>query len=377
VKGAGPEIGDGALAPGGGTPRGGLAALSRARPFAVLVTYALGAAGGLAALLVHLPLPWLLGPLFAVGGASLAGAPRPVLPASRQAGQAAIGAALGLYFTPAVLLAVAAAFPWMLATCLATVLAALLGARLLSRHAGVSRATAFYACVPGGAAEMAVLGERDGGDPSVIAVSQGLRVAAVVTVIPLSVALAGARGADAWAPVALPVAAAGLLRLSAFSAAAGFAGQLARVPNAWLLGPLAASAAITAGGLGASAVPRGLVDVAQVLMGCALGSRFARESFRGAGALVRAIVLAIAQGVVLLAAFALLLAALSGHSPWTLVLATAPGGIAEMCLTARNLQLGVPLVTAFHVLRLVVLLTLAPLAFRLWGHRALGTPPRR
>jgi hypothetical protein len=34
----------------------------------------------------------------------------------------------------------------------------------------------------------------------------------------------------------------------------------------------------------------------------------------------------------------------------------APGGIAEMCVTAKVLQLGVPLVTAFHVTRLAVLL---------------------
>ena len=51
----------------------------------------------------------------------------------------------------------------------------------------------------------------------------------------------------------------------------------------------------------------------------------------------------------------------------TLLLATAPGGIAEMCLTARTLRLGVPLVTAFHVLRLVLLLVLAPTVFRLWS----------
>jgi len=42
----------------------------------------------------------------------------------------------------------------------------------------------------------------------------------------------------------------------------------------------------------------------------------------------------------------------------TLVLATAPGGIAEMCLTAQALQLGVPVVTAFHATRVVTLLLL-------------------
>jgi hypothetical protein len=40
----------------------------------------------------------------------------------------------------------------------------------------------------------------------------------------------------------------------------------------------------------------------------------------------------------------------------TLVLATAPGGLAEMCITAKVLQLGVPLVTAAHVTRVFLLL---------------------
>jgi membrane AbrB-like protein len=249
------------------------------------------------------------------------------------------------------------------------VLTGVAGARLLGRRAGLSEATAFYACVPGGAAEMAVLGERAGGDPSVIAVAQALRVLAVVVVVPLGVTVFAARGTDPWIPEVLGTTPAGLARLAVFGGAAGLAAQLARLPNAWLLGPLAASAALTAGDLGASAIPRLLVDAGQVLVGCALGSRFERESFRGASALVFAMVLATAQALFLLAAFAAGLAAISGHPVWTLLLATAPGGIAEMSLTARALRLGVPLVTAFHVLRLVVLLTLAPLAFRLW-HRA-------
>jgi uncharacterized protein len=48
-----------------------------------------------------------------------------------------------------------------------------------------------------------------------------------------------------------------------------------------------------------------------------------------------------------------------------MVLATAPGGIGEMCITAKVLQLGVPLVTAAHVARVLILVaTTAPL-FRL------------
>jgi len=60
--------------------------------------------------------------------------------------------------------------------------------------------------------------------------------------------------------------------------------------------------------------------------------------------------------------FAWLMAWLTGLHPATLILGTAPGGIAEMAITAKVLQLGVPVVTAFQVCRLVaVLLMVGPL----------------
>jgi uncharacterized membrane protein AbrB (regulator of aidB expression) len=44
------------------------------------------------------------------------------------------------------------------------------------------------------------------------------------------------------------------------------------------------------------------------------------------------------------------------------VLGTSPGGIAEMAITAKVLQPGVPVVTAFQVCRLVaVLMLVAPI----------------
>ncbi len=54
----------------------------------------------------------------------------------------------------------------------------------------------------------------------------------------------------------------------------------------------------------------------------------------------------------------------SGVPAPSLVLAIAPGGIAEMCITAKVLQLGVPLVTAAHVTRVFVLITATAPVYR-------------
>ena len=71
------------------------------------------------------------------------------------------------------------------------------------------------------------------------------------------------------------------------------------------------------------------------------------------------------------AAFAALTAGALGLAPATFVLGTSPGGIAEMCVTAKVLQLGVPAATAPHVVRyLVVLIITRPLW--VWEARRLG-----
>lgn len=49
--------------------------------------------------------------------------------------------------------------------------------------------------------------------------------------------------------------------------------------------------------------------------------------------------------------------------PATTTLAMAPGGMAEMSITARVLQLGVPVVTAFRVMRMVLLVSTTGLLF--------------
>lgn len=65
------------------------------------------------------------------------------------------------------------------------------------------------------------------------------------------------------------------------------------------------------------------------------------------------------------ALFGAALAWASGLHPVTLMLDTALGGIAEMAITANVLQLGVAVVTAFEVCRLVAVLLAEPI-YRRW-----------
>jgi len=92
-----------------------------------------------------------------------------------------------------------------------------------------------------------------------------------------------------------------------------------------------------------------------------LGVRFRAEFVRTAPRWLMAVGAGTVVMIALCAGFGALLAWGTGLHPATLVLGTSPGGISEMAITAKVLQLGVPVVTAFQVCRLVaVLLLVAP-----------------
>ena len=146
-----------------------------------------------------------------------------------------------------------------------------------------------------------------------------------------------------------------------------------RLPNAWVIGPLAAALALTAGGIQLSRLPEWMIRTGQLFIGVSLGTRFTPGFVRTAPRYLAAVAACTALTMVLAGLFAVLVAQVTTLHPGTMILATSPGGIAEMSLTARVLHLGVPVVTAFHVSRMViVVLAIGPL-YRIW-RRATGAP---
>lgn len=333
----------------------------------IAATLALAGLAGWLAEAAGWPLPWMLGPLFAVAGASLAGARPLALPGGRKAGQWAIGTALGLYFSPEVVALLAEHALLVLGAACGSLLLGVVCARVTLRLGGVDAPTAFFASLPGGASEMANLAERWGGAVDRIAAAHAVRILLVVSVLPFGLSLAGAHGSDAYLPLARSVDGEGLPLLLAGSLGGVAAFSRLGIANAWVLGPLAGVALLTAVGVQLSAMPAWLVNGGQLLIACSFGPRFSRRFFRAAPRFMATVALTSALSLALAFGLALLLGQLSGTPLATLALATAPGGVAEMCITAKVLHLGVPLVTTCHVLRVVVLTLGAPWAYRVFG----------
>lgn len=310
------------------------------------------------------PLPWLIGPLVACAAASASGVRLHSLPVLRATGQWAIGTALGLYFTPAVLARVVQLWPALLAGVAWALAVGLSCAWALRRFAGADPATAFFAGAVGGASEMALQGERHGGAVETIAAAHSLRIMLVVIILPFAYRGLDLHGPEIWRPGLHASDALRLAGLVLATCAGALLLRATRSPNVWVIGPLLAAGLLTAFGLGPSALPAWAVNGGQVFIGVALGTRFRPGFFSRAPRLMTVVAGSTLASIVASALFAAALGTLAGIPVATMVLATSPGGIAEMSLTAKVLGLGVPIVTVFHVTRMIALVLLAGSLYR-------------
>ncbi len=336
---------------------------------------AVGAGAGFLFARMGTPIPWMLGPLLALALLRVAGAPVAAPPGGRQVGQWIIGTALALYFTPQVVREVAGSWPLFVAGAVFAIALGYAAGVVLARLARLDLTTGIFASVPGGAAEMTILSEQFGARTDRVAAAQSLRIMIVVLVVPAAYVLLGLHGSDLYVPGTATIRADGLALLMAATLVGGAVAQWMKLPNAFVLGSLAVAIPLTALDVHLSAMPTVGSNAGQCLLGCALGARFNSEFLRGAPRFVGAVVATVLGAIVVAIAFGWLLASLSGFNPATISLGMAPGGIAEMCITAKTLQLGVPFVTAFHVTRLVAILLLtAPLFGRVrnWWRRREG-----
>jgi uncharacterized protein len=311
------------------------------------------------------PLPWMLGSMLGMAFAQMAGARFEPLPLGREAGFLIVGVTLGLYFTAPVVAEVASHWPWFVLLGLAANGFGTLSALVLSRLGGVSRATAYFGSVPGGASDMVVLGEQFGAASDRVAFAHSLRMLLVVTAFPVGITLAGFSATEEYRPVAVPFRWDGLAVLLAAGTVAGALAKKLRAPTAFMMGPLLLTIALTTGGVTLSSMPAPLVNAAQVLLGCVLGARFDRRFLLGAPRFVAALLVSVTLTLVLAVTVGWLIALGSGAYLGSALLAVAPGGIAEMSITAQVLRIGVAYVTAAHVIRYMIVVLLTVPVYRL------------
>jgi len=337
------------------------------------ITLGVALLAALACLHLHTPLPWMIGPLLATSTLAMLGGPAESLVPLRNGGQWVIGAALGLYFTPQVLhlilslwwvIALGVVWALMLAWGFGNFLQHLHGEQGRWPIAGLTRTTTYFASPIGAASEMTLMAERRGAHTGLVASSHSLRVLLVTVVIPFGLQGTGLHGLDVSVPSVRGFDAQGLAVLFVLTGLGCAALVKLKRTNPWFLGALWVSMALTAQGVALSTIPMGVVAAAQLVIGVSLGVRFTAEFVRLAPRWLASVALASVVMMTMSAAFAWALAQFTHLHPATLLLGTAPGGIAEMSITAKVLQLGVPVVIALQVTRLAAVLVLTEPIYR-------------
>jgi membrane protein AbrB duplication len=307
--------------------------------------------GAAAAQWAHIPLAWVLAPLIVTAAFGLAGSPTFAPQSGRRLGQMIIGSSLGLFVTLDVLQRLVGLVPVVAGTGLFSIVACALAGQVFGRVVGIDSTTAFFATTPGGLSEMARVGEEAGGRVDVISLTQAIRVATVVLVLPPAVIAIGLDGGMdsllpgqdigyAWAAAIIVAAFAGALVMQAI-----------RFDNPWTMGALFAVGAMTASGLIAGKLPQPLFWAGQFLIGAAIGARFKRETVRSLKKICLAAIPTALITLSVMTCFGLLVSMLAGIDPATAILGASPGGLAEMSVTAQLLHVDVALVVAFHVFR--------------------------
>lgn len=344
--------------------------------FRILLTFIYGLIGGILFYTVHLPLPWILGPAFAImvfNGFRPQQAEWPRL--FSDVGVLIVAFLLGQTITLGAVVNMSDDLPWMIIAASLWMLVCLYIGVVFAKMARIDNASGILGCVPGGLMQMVLIaGDIKGANQGTVAIIQTARLVIVLYTVPFLAVLFSSPGAaeiltvnqgltvdssvSTWPSIygylALP-----LVVLSAWLA------RRFRMPGGEFIGPVLFVSALTIAGCDWPSVPNPLLAAAQLMIGIYIGIRvqpriFITHKRLGPLAIVTSTLL-----VSITAVISWILSKLTEDSIVTWFLALAPGGLTEVAITAIVLNADVAKVTAFQIFRLFFILLLAPFIMKI------------
>lgn len=331
---------------------------------AATVTLAAGAAGGLVFAVLGLPAAWISGSLVVTIALAVANVRIDVPEWLRVPAFVVLGASMGTALTPETF-ARAATWPVSMACLGASVLGTMAGGTLfLTRVAGWSRETAFWASAPGAFGTVVAMAADTRADLRKVAFAQALRLFLLVAALPNVLGALGLTAGGLAPPphVSSPWAVAVLL---AVCTATGLLATRLKVPGGLILGALAGSAALHASGASDAVLPPEMLIPAFVILGASVGVRFLGTTLGTIRAYFLASLGAFLVAVAISTVFAVIAAWLTGDDLGKLVTAFAPGALEAMTALGFALGYDPAFMSAHHLFRFAGLSVALPVAARL------------
>ncbi|MED5395786.1 MAG: AbrB family transcriptional regulator, partial [Pseudomonadota bacterium] len=248
-------------------------------PTAILlssVTLLLGAGGGWLFDQWRMPLAWLVGAMVVTTTAALVGAPLKGSLRLRNIMIPILGVMLGSAFTPVALAGVGGWIPSLSALIAFIVVVMVCVGLYFHRVVGFGPVTSYFSATPGGLATMVLIGVDMGGDERNISLVHSIRILLTVLVIPFWFRLFEGYqpgGIAALGSVSELVPVDGVILFVCAVAGISLA-RVLKVPSPLLLGPMIASAVAHLAGVTAAKPPVEIVNLAQLVIGTSIGTRF-------------------------------------------------------------------------------------------------------
>ncbi|MEO0356746.1 MAG: AbrB family transcriptional regulator [Pseudomonadota bacterium] len=333
-----------------------------------LFTYAIGLAGVGVFLGLHLPLPWLFGPMAFCLIAALLGADLKTVKPLGDAMRTILGIAVGATVTVAFLAGLPSLWATLIIVPLMVGVIGLVGVWYFKTVAGYDFPTAYYASMPGGLQDMIVFGEEAGGNVRAISLIHATRVLVIVVLLPLILTFVWDANLDR--PPGAPIHTVGWDQLGIMAVCGLLGWQGAKrigLFGASILGPMILAAIASLAGILTIRPPAEAIWAAQYFIAIGIGTKYAGITGAElrhdvASGLVFCLILLVLTAIVVEAVVLLDLA-----TPIDAILSLAPGGQAELLVLALIVGADIGFILAHHLLRILVVILGAPLMARLFA----------
>jgi len=326
----------------------------------ITITLTAAVIGGILFQLLHIPVPWLLGPMIIMIFAKNAMKWDFIWPRYlRNSGMIIIGYTIGLSMTITALHEMALQLPTMLLMTLLLMLLCSGIAYIVSRLSNTDYQSALLGSIPGGLTQVIAMAEEmKGVNLAVVTVTQVIRLMMIITVMPLIVMTPffGQQLAEHTTTGIVPISESvslfpNILLFAVVGIVFAIVGDKIHFPTAYLLGPIIGTIILQLAGVSGPHLPIYIVDFAQLMIGTHVGLLLQTNQISRKG---RTLALAIGSGLILVIGslvLSVLLTLLQDVSNATAALSLAPGGMDQMGIIAHEIHADLSIVSGYQLFR--------------------------
>lgn len=331
------------------------------------ITFILASFGELIFSLIHLPIPWLLGPMTALLiGSRIKGLSFYWPVYIRDIGLIIVGYALGLSFTKDALNEIIHQLPSMFLMTLLLITFCALIAFMISKLSGIEFPTIMTGSIPGGLSQIITLAEEMKDiNLTIVTFMQVSRLIMIIFFVPLLI-YSPFFGVEKSKVIIHSFSAKSdftlfnLVIFAILSVICALLGKKIKMPTPFLLGPLLATAALNMSGFHGPNLPSAIINISQFMIGGYVGLLLKPENLPNK---VKITILSLFSGCVLMIGslgLSLLLEKLHNSSPATSFLSVAPGGMDQMGIIAHSIHADLSMVTGYQLFRILFIYFVIP-----------------